>query len=655
VEFASRKNDFSAPVFCFQLLWKSSTLFVKKLKSRHFGPLFPPGERASLRLVVGLLVGLGFGLGASSAGAVVFGDLNHNASLDIGDAIKQLRTVVGLDIPDFRQLYTGDVAPLHVDGTFGDGQVNLADVQRLLRRIAGLENSGDWPGAQSNDRPPPTAGTSFDVRVNGSQARPQAVASGAAGWARVIVAPDHSWVSVNYDVPGDFSSAPTAMTLNLLDASQPGGGPPALSVFDASASPSGWSGSGFRLFTADDPPGGITGVSAFEDVAKAVEGGAFYLSVATARYPGGEVRGYPPVYRTEDFAYPSSIDPAINNLFARVGYYPQQNDLPVVLLMHGYNQSVSDFQPSVFSRLAAQGLFVCAVSMRGRDGAYGAPDSDGREIYDIYDALQAIRKRYAGLVSPDYAAVVGYSGGGANALACATKFPDAFTDIVSHFGISDFGHAAETSWWRQAPDYQNLMRLWIGGSPSEVPDRYMARYAVDGVLNYTGGFLYLFHDRGDTTVPVIQSIAVANSKRDAGQMNFLENYTSITDPIRWKHSLPDETAPVRNTEAIWAPGIAAKRHVPWTIPAQGTLRVRGYVVTKRFALWLGDGTDEAADVTYDADARTYAVTPLTGEMDVTLTQGTATLKRHIAGPAILRLDALGPSSGAGPGSPVSGQ
>lgn len=128
----------------------------------------------------------------------------------------------------------------------------------------------------------------------------------------------------------------------------------------------------------------------------------------------------------------------LNNLLVRTAYAKDATDLPIVLILHGWDGQTAAYG-EMMDRLAQGGLFVGAVGMRGRDGADGARDASGREIYDIYDALQTIRSQYAARVSPTLAAICGWSGGGGNALAAACKFPDTWNVVIDYFGMSDYG------------------------------------------------------------------------------------------------------------------------------------------------------------------------------------------------------------------------
>lgn len=329
------------------------------------------------------------------------------------------------------------------------------------------------------------------------------------------------------------------------------------------------------------------------------------------------------------FRYASNIDP-VASLYAKYAYQESGRDLPVVLLMHGYTSGTEHFSDLTMERLSRRGLFVCAVGMRGRDGATGKPDSSAREIHDIYDALMHVRQHFKGIASPDRAAVVGYSGGGGNALACACKFPDSFTDIVSHFGISDYGYDPITGWYQNVAMYHDAAAKAIGGSPEEVPCSYFARNHAIAISNYRGGHIYFFHDTDDPEVPLFQSQNAGAMLRSAGLMNFTEYYTTDGDAVRWLHGHPDEVETLRHTEEIWCPPVAAGVHAPWIMPPRGRVKVMGYIVTKRFSIWLGDGTNVVADVEFDTTACSYLVTPLTGPMTITINQGQSKMRRTIS-------------------------
>lgn len=336
----------------------------------------------------------------------------------------------------------------------------------------------------------------------------------------------------------------------------------------------------------------------------------------------------------EDIVYSSTID-SINNLAARVSYDNALENMPILLLMHGYSGDKDSFGDETLTRLANYGLFVVSVGMRERDGAGGSSDSGGREIYDIYDALIYVRSNYA-ITSQTRAAIAGYSGGGGNALAFASRFPDAVQDVISHFGISDYGYNETYGWYNQSASdpYKATMSSWIGGDPDEVIDRYRARNYVESIKNFSNGHLYLFHDIDDTVVPVMHSSRVASEMSKAGLSNYTTNYSNSGSTYRWSHGYPANGSSLSHTEDIWTPSVINTTHQDWSIPSSGKVRVSGWIKTKLFSIWLGTGVDDVADVSYDTSTNTYNVIPLTGAMTVTIVQGewseTLTLEGELA-------------------------
>jgi hypothetical protein len=77
------------------------------------------------------------------------GDADGDGNVTIEDAIAALQVALGASIiPNTFTLTAADVAPPGTPDRFllpGDGIINLADTVRILRRVAGLDNSPDWP------------------------------------------------------------------------------------------------------------------------------------------------------------------------------------------------------------------------------------------------------------------------------------------------------------------------------------------------------------------------------------------------------------------------------------------------------------------------------------------------------------------------------
>ena len=61
--------------------------------------------------------------------------------------------------------------------------------------------------------------------------------------------------------------------------------------------------------------------------------------------------------------------------------------------MHGYSagSDIASIRPNA-QRLRDAGFFAISVTMRGREGSQGVRDSGGVEVYDIYDAAEAVKE-----------------------------------------------------------------------------------------------------------------------------------------------------------------------------------------------------------------------------------------------------------------------
>lgn len=279
--------------------------------------------------------------------------------------------------------------------------------------------------------------------------------------------------------------------------------------------------------------------------------------------------------------------------------------------------------------MAAYGVFAVAPGMRGRDSASGSPDASARECMDISDVVTYIRSNFASQVSSTRAAITGYSGGGGNVLAMAAKFPDLFVVGADHFGMSDYGSDATFGWWQQNGSYRTNLNTMIGDTPANVPNAYYARKHLDALsTNFTSGHLFVYHDTGDASVNVNHSQRI----NALSMPNVTYHETNGASDPRWIHGDPivgNPGAPNIYTEQEWLSSVVAGTYPVWSVPTSGTATVMGYIVTKRFEIWLGTttragaggGLNEVATVSYNTTTHQYTVTPLTGPLDVYVKEG----------------------------------
>ena len=246
---------------------------------------------------------------------------------------------------------------------------------------------------------------------------------------------------------------------------------------------------------------------------------------------------------------------------------------------------------------------VCLfVDMRGRNGSSGSQDGGGREVYDIADAVAWVLANRASLVDATQIHFVGYSGGGANGLTMATRFPDLFNSIVAYFPISDYGFITNYGWWwTNGVSDKNTLQTWIGGTPLTARGAYHARMTQGAVSNYSQGSLKLYHDALDGTVPVWHTEQVRDYLALFDFDHVSVTITTASDTLRALHANPDLNAQPRLAlfEPAYISEIHAKALPELTVPASGRLIVQGWVTTKRFELWLDDGLDRVGVVEYD--------------------------------------------------------
>ncbi len=341
----------------------------------------------------------------------------------------------------------------------------------------------------------------------------------------------------------------------------------------------------------------------------------------------------------EIYQYQSSVTKDANgslDLKAELNYDNTVNGAPISVVMHGYGMTsgvYERYRPNA-QRLRDAGFFVLTVPMRSSEGSDGVTDSGGVEIYDIYDAVESVKadSRFQGLVDPTTVYITGYSGGGGNTMSALTKFPDYFRAGAAFFGMSDYGYDKTTGWYFNgadalAPDtdFRNSLKARIGdptlGDPN-VEDRYMARASNLAAKNNPYSEIHLFVNKAEGTASpeIICPPSHSTSYRDkaVAAASFAGEFDNITvhlgesgtyedfdgDGVNdldeqqwWPHTRP--SAEQQNAAEAWF----LERLLDGSIPepqlnANDELFVAGYVKTKPFRLWLGDGQNAAAELTY---------------------------------------------------------
>lgn len=363
------------------------------------------------------------------------------------------------------------------------------------------------------------------------------------------------------------------------------------------------------------------------------------------------------------FTYPSSITQQSNrwiNLKAELNYNDVVTNAPIVVVMHGYSMSstVAGVRENA-QRLRDAGFFAISVTMRGREGSEGTRDSGGLEIHDIYDAVEAVKTSFARLVNPTSVHITGYSGGGGNTLSALTKFPDYFRAGSAFFGMSDYGVDPVHGWYFNGANHggirTNQLDADVGNPTSGQPlvrDRYLARASHLAARNNPYSEIHLFVNWDERICPPVNSIRYQSNAVAA--QSFPGEFHNIHLHLGTNGVYQDFNGDGRNepSEQQWWPhgNVDAARQAAaesWyllrlkqgLIPApqlrdRDDLFVAGWVKTQRFELWLGDGQNAAAGLTYSLSATNKEFTLKLVSSDKSVTGRLTVDTRDLAGKTV---------------------
>lgn len=323
-------------------------------------------------------------------------------------------------------------------------------------------------------------------------------------------------------------------------------------------------------------------------------------------YPGAAVTTVTPTT-------PSINDPS-NTISMTIVYPTDGANLPVKVCLSGYSDPISNLNTGEnnLTRWARLGYFVLGVDLRGRGSSTGTPDDGGRATMDVYDAIQYVIANYSAKIAANRFSVLGFSGGAGFAYLLACRYPDLFQDVTGFFGISDWGTDATYGWYQQEPTRQATLSTAIGGTPAAKPDEYGSRYSKSAIaINYMG-YLSMFHDASDTSVHVDHSQRIAAEYVSAGRSDYYYNESNSGSATRWLHAYPLAANQLHSAEPLWKDN--GKTKAIQTIATSGTLKILGMLKTKRFTVYMNDGSylnagrSRFGTLVYNTVTNSYTVT-----------------------------------------------
>jgi pimeloyl-ACP methyl ester carboxylesterase len=299
--------------------------------------------------------------------------------------------------------------------------------------------------------------------------------------------------------------------------------------------------------------------------------------------------------------YSSSID-GLGPLRADLIYMADERPKPLTAVLHGFHCTRQHVRPDCIA-LARRGLFCVAPDMRGHGDSAGKHDCGALQICDIVDALGQAADLRSSEIDRFHVNAVGYSGGGGNVMSLMTKFPYLLNAGASFFGVSDY-----EIWYRTKgrPDCNRTMEKAIGGSPEQMPESYRARSSLRAIGNNSHTRLFLFWDEEETACPPLLNDWLVDASRRLGYRNIDMFCSKAGDHSRWHHGYRTDHPDLADADGIFAPAFLTTPG-PRAFPDSGALDVCGYVVTPRFAVWIGDGTHGCTRVRYDIQGTTARV------------------------------------------------
>ena len=287
---------------------------------------------------------------------------------------------------------------------------------------------------------------------------------------------------------------------------------------------------------------------------------------------------------------PSSLTP--NVTFAVKIYKPEKPSY-LVATTHGWHMSID---ANVEYDKPQSPYLLVEVDMRGRAYSTGAPDCNGLELYDVYDAIRFALKEYSEyILNPELVYFEGGSGGGGNALAIAVKFPDLFSAVNAMCPISDYYE------WYQADselgEFRDEMDIWISPNPDTHREAYNSRSGLALLSNLLAS-VQICHGTTDIRVPF--SLTKLYQKRASELKKPVRVYAMEGVGTR-EHFGNITPAQYEEMERLCRENISSNRQ-PIRIPQKGSFIVGGYLVTKAFSVFLSS-LDKVVTIDYDIEKR----------------------------------------------------
>ena len=319
--------------------------------------------------------------------------------------------------------------------------------------------------------------------------------------------------------------------------------------------------------------------------------------------------GFNPILNSDIFFKSNQVDfiqissSVTEGVKTAVIIYKPDKPSPVLLTTHGWHGSVTP--PTADSKNPYENFLTVQVDMRGRKYSSGKADCNGLELYDVYDAYKFVVENYSSFISDkDQVYFIGGSGGGGNGYAIIGKFPDLFCSAVISCGISDYAE-----WYRNDTlgEFRDEMLPWIGVTPDQNMEAYQSRSGITTVQNLLTS-VWLIHGETDVRVP---SSHARNFFNKAVRLNKNVQYLELKNVGTRNHwgNITKEQEEQKNEFTLKG----LEMRTPPLLPAKGKFVVAGYVVTKKFSVFM-DSIDKVGIIKYDINRKKIRFTKGHGQV-----------------------------------------
>ena len=295
-----------------------------------------------------------------------------------------------------------------------------------------------------------------------------------------------------------------------------------------------------------------------------------------------------------DFVYyQSSVTP---NLTLAMRIFKPAKPSYILATTHGWHMSIANFK---YLKEPITDYLLVEVDMRGRAFSDGKQDSNGLELMDVIDAIEYVKKHYKNyLLSTETVYFEGGSGGGGNAFALAGKFPDYFSQISALCGITDYG-----VWYDNDAigEFKDEMDVWIGNRSNQ--SAYDSRSGLFLLENLCSP-IFIAHGAKDIRVPCYHSDNYVEKAMLINKAHLVKyhKFENAGGQEHWENMTEDDLKLLDNSC-----NFERNKHLnPIEIPSVGEMVIGGYLITKKFEIFLSD-INKTARIKYDCTTKTATV------------------------------------------------